>query len=180
MDRRHRDIPENNLRRRLNLNNRHHLVAATTSSSDLGRLWFQFSDPIFQNRGTFVDRDRVEFLSHLNSNRINRRFEFNDIEFYRSLWTEDGCVKAEISSVCVRHNMYCHGVQAIYRLTFADGRTETREGPRNFFSSGYYYYSTPHRSRPITRVDLEEDEFLTGLRVKQGEIVDAITLVTNR
>lgn len=109
---------------------------------------------------------------------MNRRFEFNDIEFYQSLWKEDGCVKAEISSVCVKHNMYCHGVQAIYSLTFADGRTETRKGPRNFYSSGYY--APHHRSRPITRVDLEEDEFLTGLRVRQGEIVDSITLVTNR
>jgi len=160
------------------LTNRHNRSAAMTSN--LGRLWFQFSDPISQNRGTYVDRDYVQFFSNLNGSRMNGSFEFNDIEFYRSLWKEDGCVKAEISSVCVRHNMYCHGVQAIYRLTFADGRTETREGPRNYFTSGYYFYAAFHRSRPITRVDLEEDEFLTGIRVKQGEIVDGITLVTNR
>merc|ERR1719413_236992 len=66
---------------------------------------------------------------------------FNDLGFYRSLLNQEGCVSVEIASVRVRHNSYCHGIQAFYRVRFADGKPERLcPGPEHFSSHGYYSY----------------------------------------
>ena len=58
---------------------------------------------------------------------------FNDLIFYESLLEKEGCCSAEISSLRIRHNQFCNGIQVVYRLTFVDGRTEKYNGPENFF-----------------------------------------------
>lgn len=103
---------------------------------------------------------------------------FNDLPFYRQLLAEKGCRSVEIASVCVLVNRrYCYGIQAVYQITFQDGRKETREGPENFYTDGYYGSFTA-RSRKW--MHLEDDEYFTSLIVNQGDILDGITFVTNR
>jgi hypothetical protein len=103
---------------------------------------------------------------------LNR--SFNDLAFYKNLWNEDGCVSVKIASVRVRHNNYCHGIQAIYEVAFADGTTARHPGPANFSSSGYYSYGSKD-----SWIHLEDDEYIQGLKIRQGHIVDRITVVTN-
>lgn len=107
------------------------------------------------------------------------RSSFNDIDFYQALCAERQCIQVEIASVTVRHNDFCHGVQATYCLTFANGTTKRRKGPQNFSSNGFYAYHGPSRTRNTT-FDLHDGEYIRGLRLNQGEIVDGITFVTNR
>ena len=106
---------------------------------------------------------------------------FNDFDFYNSLCENEHCRKVEIASICVRqHNIsFCHGFQVIYRSTFADGTTRrSTNGPENFFSGGNYGW---HGGRADdTWIRLEDGEFIAGLRINQGEILDGITFVTNR
>ena len=82
---------------------------------------------------------------------------FNDLPFYRRLLAEKGCRSVEISSVCVlENNWYCYGIQAVYQITFQDGRKETREGPENFYTDGYYGSVRSHgRSRKWPAVSLK-------------------------
>ena len=103
---------------------------------------------------------------------------FNDFDFYKSLCENERCLKVEIASICVRHNRFCHGFQVIYRSTFADGTTRRSNGPKNFFAGGYYAGSGGKAKN--TWVRLEDGEFIAGLRINQGEILDGITFVTNR
>lgn len=65
-------------------------------------------------------------------NRKNKRV-FNDVSFYLSLKQLENCKSVDITSLVIRHNDYCHGIQATYRVTYMDGTTELREGPKNFF-----------------------------------------------
>lgn len=104
---------------------------------------------------------------------------FNGIDFYQALCAEHQCIQVEIASFTVRHNDFCHGVQATYRLTFTNGPTQRRKGPRNFSSSGFYANHGPTRTRNTT-FKLHDGEYIRGLRLNQGEIVDGITFVTNR
>lgn len=103
---------------------------------------------------------------------------FSDLAFYRNLCNEDGCVSVKIASVRVRHNSYCHGIQAIYEVSFADGTTARRPGPENFSSRGYYSYYRGQRLEE-SWIHLEDYEYIQGLKIRQGEIVDRITVVTN-
>lgn len=116
------------------------------------------------------------------SNLQHQRYvkPFSDLGFYQSLWNETGgvVVSVEISEVFVRYNSYCHGIQSGYTVTFADGRKKKRLGPSNFRSSGYY---SNHRNirTTISCLYLDEKEFITGLNIRQGEVVDKIAVVTN-
>mmetsp|Transcript_49024 Transcript_49024/g.59342 ORF Transcript_49024/g.59342 Transcript_49024/m.59342 type:complete len:256 (-) Transcript_49024:339-1106(-) len=106
------------------------------------------------------------------------RFDFDDFQFYNEQKDRDGCIKVDMASITVRNNSFFHGVQSRYRLTFKDGSTETVDGPRNFYSSGYYSYTGRHaRERTY---ELHEDEYITGLYIRQGEIIDCVTFLTNQ
>jgi len=130
----------------------------------LGKLWYRFS-------GCEPNEEQVAVMDPIYDDA------FSDLEFYESLWEEKGCRSVEISSVCVRHNQYCHGIQSFYRLTFADGTKVIRPGPENFSSRGFYAHTA--RSRD-TWIHMVTDEFIKGLRIRQGDIVNNITFVTNR
>ena len=101
---------------------------------------------------------------------------FNDLNVYKSLLNENGCVSVKISSIIVRCSKYIHGFRVKYKCKFNDGRAETRESVENFFSSGYYGYDRPKENRELI---LSDDEYLRGIRVRQGDILDGITFVTN-
>jgi len=107
---------------------------------------------------------------------------FNDLDFYRYLWNQDGCVSVKIASVRVHHNFFCHGIQTIYEISFADGRTTRHPGPENISSRGYYSYRGPNRGQETdTWIHLDgDDEYIQGLKIRQGYVVDRITVVTNR
>lgn len=127
-----------------------------------------------------------QILGHFRP-RVHRSRIFNDIYCYERLRQEEGCVRVEIHSVRVRHtasytsgigNKYCHGIQVTYKQWFRDGTTRLFECDPNISSSGYYAYNNGRRVED-TVFDLQDGEYLTGLRVHQGEIVDGIIFVTN-
>lgn len=148
------------------------------------RLYFRFSgNERSGNNGStqhFIEGRHVEMANNImNQGRNSNQLYFNDLIFYESLLEKEGCCSAEISSLRIRHNQFCNGIQVVYRLTFVDGRTEKYNGPENFFSNGYYSY---HGGKPIidTWVHLEEEEIITGIRINQGDILDGLTFVTDR
>jgi hypothetical protein len=112
-------------------------------------------------------------------NRKNKRV-FNDVSFYLSLKQLENCKSVDITSLVIRHNDYCHGIQATYRVTYMDGTTELREGPKNFFSNGYYAYGGGRSRIRDTTIALSHDEYIQAIRVNQGEILDGILVITNQ
>lgn len=140
--------------------------------SKIPSLWSLFSGSLDQ-QGRFIDDDGD------GDEKERTKMHFDDLAFYKQLLDENGCRCVDIAAMCVKHNDYCHGIQAVYRLTFNDGRTDLRHGPENFYDSGYYSYHGPTRTRKKWIV-MEEDEYLRGLLVNQGEVVDGITFVTNK
>ena len=109
--------------------------------------------------------------------RSNNGHRFSDLQHYLELCAQPDCVKVCISRVRCRHNQYFMGLQVSYRSTFINGITQESQGPEHFFSHGYYSYNWGQIVDQT--LELEDDEFITGLRVKQGEIVDGVTFVTN-
>lgn len=102
---------------------------------------------------------------------------FNDFTFYNDLCQKDDCTKVEIASIRARHNSFCHGFQVQYRTRSKNGSTQLIWAKPHFFQQGYYSY---HGERPQEQTwVLDEDEYITGLRIQQGDIVDGITFVTN-
>lgn len=111
-----------------------------------------------------------------NSENNNCDTDFDDLNFYISLCRTEGCVKVDISNVQVRHNDFCQGIKTIYELVFIDGSTRTVSAPWHVSSYGYYAYTGRDR---VSTLSLLEGEYIRGLSIRQGEIVDRITFVTN-
>ena len=107
------------------------------------------------------------------------RASFNDFKFYQRLCHTTGCNNVTISSIRVRHNRFCHGLQVEYRSKFSDGSTRLAWAEPHFYQRGYYAYAGERRSQEETWV-LGEEEHIRGLRIRQGEIMDGITFVTNQ
>jgi len=103
---------------------------------------------------------------------------FNDFTFYDNLCQKDDCTKVDIASIRARHNDFCQGFQVQYRTRSQNGSTHLVWAKPHFFQHGFYSYHGG-RAKEQTWI-LGEDEYLTGLRVQQGEIVDGITFVTNQ
>jgi len=136
----------------------------------MARLWFRFSGSLDQP-GQFIDGDGD------NEDEVRNKMDFDDLEFYRQLLDENGCRCVRIAALCVQLNRYHYGIKAVYRLTFNDGRTERRNGPKHFYpSDSYFGWGTVKK----TWIVMEEDEHLTGVLVNQGGILDGITFVTNK
>jgi hypothetical protein len=107
-----------------------------------------------------------------------RPHRFSDLRYYQRLCAESGCVKVRMSRVRCLYSRYFMGIEVVYRSTFANGTTQERKASERSFESGYYSYKGG--TREDSALELEEDEFITGLRLNQGEIVDGVTFVTNR
>jgi hypothetical protein len=109
---------------------------------------------------------------------------FNDFNFYNDLCQKDDCTKVDIASIRARHNDFCHGFQVQYRTRSRNGSTQLVWTKPHFFQHGYYSYAGYHGGRPKRPKEqtwiLDEGEYITGLRVHQGDIVDGITFVTNQ
>lgn len=103
---------------------------------------------------------------------------FNDLSIYINLRARDGCIKVALRSIVVTHSdSYCMGVRAIYQLSFLGGRTTTVQAPKHVYNGGFYSY---HGGLPrVSRLELEDGEYLAQIRTRQGEVTDQITFVTN-
>mmetsp|Transcript_1608 Transcript_1608/g.2309 ORF Transcript_1608/g.2309 Transcript_1608/m.2309 type:complete len:288 (+) Transcript_1608:121-984(+) len=114
-----------------------------------------------------------------SSSSTNNKF-FNGLEFYNMLRNLEGCTQVDISNIAVRYNSFCHGFQVTYRSTFRDGSIREYLGPACFFSSGYYsYHSGPWRQSQLDLSLDDNGEYICGIRINQGEILDGITFVTS-
>lgn len=120
--------------------------------------------------GETVAAEGTEIMNQSNSS------SFNDFDIYTRLRNEEGCVNVKIVSVIVRCNSYIQGFQVTWESTFRDGRVVRTQGTAHFNSSGYYADSGLTVDRTLT---LAPAEFIHGIRVRQGEILDAIVFVTN-
>ena len=138
---------------------------------------FRYSDKTHEH-GKQITHINLEEQSSLHHSRPN--LAFDDIDLYKRLLSKEGVVKVELAGVKVRHNgHFCQGLASTYRIIYADGRTEMYNDKGNFQAHGYYTY---HRSsrRLTDELELEDGEYICGLYLQQGDIVDGITFVTNR
>ena len=111
-----------------------------------------------------------ERYSHSNSS-------FNDLSFYMDLCVKEQCTKVEISQITVYHgDNYCNGILYDYRSTFSNGNTEIHGPPAHVYNSGYYS-SWPYQ---VSKIIMQEGEYLAEIRTRQGEITDQITFITNQ
>jgi hypothetical protein len=116
--------------------------------------------------------------NHFLSGAKPLHFQFSDLGYYQGLCAEQDCVNVRISRVRCLYGRYFMGIEVVYRSTFADGTTQETEAPTRAFASGYYSYLA---GKPeVSDLELENGEFITGLRFNQGEIIDGVTFVTNR
>eukprot|EP00554_Chaetoceros_debilis_P014846 CAMPEP_0194121990 /NCGR_PEP_ID=MMETSP0150-20130528/48903_1 /TAXON_ID=122233 /ORGANISM="Chaetoceros debilis, Strain MM31A-1" /LENGTH=282 /DNA_ID=CAMNT_0038814653 /DNA_START=61 /DNA_END=909 /DNA_ORIENTATION=+ len=131
-----------------------------------------------KNSKTFSLITGCSFLANLIMKQAESgRQYFNDFNFYDDLCQKDDCTKVDIASIRARHNDFCHGFQVQYRTRSQNGSTQLVWAKKHFFQHGFYSY---HGGRPKEQTwILDEDEYITGLRIHQGEIVDGITFVTN-
>lgn len=123
-----------------------------------------------------ADQEADSIMTRSNNNPHPHR-RFSDLQHYLELCAQPDCVKVRISRVRCRHNQYFMGLQVFYRSTFANGTTQESQAPEHFFSDGYYLYTGDLFVERT--LELKDDEFITGLYVNQGEIVDGVTFVTN-
>ena len=99
---------------------------------------------------------------------------FDGIDLYQKLLSKKDVVKVELAGVLVKYNSFsCKGLASAYRITYADGRTKIYKDKGNFQESW-------HRHNSSERLMLKDGEFICGLYLNQGEIIDGITFVTNR
>lgn len=148
--------------------------------------WFSDADQVdgwgiytFQREN--ADQEADSIMTRSNNDPHPHRHphhRFSDLQHYLELCAQPDCVKVRISRVRCRHNQYFMGLQVFYRSTFANGTTQESQAPEHFFSHGYYAYTGNHIVERT--LELEDDEFITGLFLNQGEIVDGVTFVTNQ
>ena len=125
----------------------------------------------FQRENAVADQEADSIMTRSNNS-------FSDLQHYLELCAQPDCVKVRISRVRCRHNQYFMGLQVSYQSTFANGTTQQSQAPEHFFSDGYYAYTG---NQIVDRsLEFQDDEFITGLYVNQGEIVDGVTFVTNQ
>ena len=88
------------------------------------------------------------------------------------------CVSVGISKIKFWHNDYCKGFQVTCRSTFRNGSIQTDVGPQHFYNTGYYR-NHGESDTYSEELILEDREYIKGLKVSQGEILDGVTFVTN-
>jgi hypothetical protein len=143
-------------------------------------LIYRFSSPE-ENYGSvnhvIPHADCREAITRANEVMNSSTF-FNDFEVYKSLLDVHNCISVDISKIKVWHNDYCKGFQVTYRSTFQNGLIETDVGPEHIYDTGYYSYHGRGQST-CEELILEDREYIMGLKVSQGEILDGLTFVTN-
>jgi hypothetical protein len=117
---------------------------------------------------------RGGFLSSIQP----RKHLFSDLGYYQCLCAEPDCVSVQISRVRCLCSRYFMGIEVVYRSTFTNGTTKESEAPKRSFTAGYY--SLLGGEPEANDLELEDDEFITGLHLNQGAIMDGVTFVTNR
>lgn len=149
------------------------LFQFTSTESDSGRKLYTIDNGEGVHIGDTVAAKGTEIMSQSSSSS-----SFNDFNTYGRLRNQKGCVGVKIASIIVRCNSYIHGFQVTWESTFRNGRVVRTQGAENFYKSGYYSY---HTGRSVDRsLTLAPDEFIHGIRVRQGEVLDAIFFVTNK
>ena len=138
---------------------------------------FRYSDKTHEH-GKQITHINLEEQSSLDHSRPN--LAFDDIDLYQRLLSKEDVVKVELARVKVKHNgFYCQGLACTYRIIYADGRTEMYNDKGNFQAHGFYAFDGSRR-KLTDELELKNGEFICGLYLQQGDIVDGITFVTNR
>jgi len=115
----------------------------------------------------------------INRATTGRDSTFNDLPFYESLLTEDGCARVNLIKVYCRHNQrFVFGIQAVYRLELENGTSQERAAPPHYYQQGYYAYTGGEGQ--TSTLNLEEGEYIFDVQSRKGDIVDALIFKTNR
>ena len=157
-------------------------------------LWFRYSGtPNMGAEGQFIYRDYFN-----KGNLIIRRSRdilreaidkdhdvssYNRLNVYEELCREERCIRAKISSICLFDTKWSDqsGFFIRYRLTYRDGSTELHDGATHYFAKDLHRHFDDCRKKTWRWFHLEEDEFLTGLRIRRTEkILCGITFITSK
>ena len=137
------------------------------------------SDQGFGASITAVDNfeDATSISNAMLMNGTNEHF--SDLAIYNDLCSQPGVKSVAVHSVIVRHSdRVVHGFRVTYRTEFHNGRkTMYTQAAGHFFSRGYY---TGWGNATHTTLTLKIGEYLSGLIVQQGEILDGVTFITNQ
>jgi len=106
----------------------------------------------------------------------NNDEQFDNLNLYQSLYEVKGCVKVEIANIIVKNNEYIQGMTVNYRSTFVNGETVDTCGESNASRTHRLYTGD---STTETAFNLNDGEYIQGLRLQQGDVLDSITFLTN-
>jgi len=103
----------------------------------------------------------------------------NDLVLYHFLCSEEGCVRVDICAVRCIHGCFVNGFQVVYRSLFKDKTTKETEARLHDMRGGYFS-SVIHGQISTSTFLVEPGEYIEDIYTRNGDVVDAIQLVTNR
>lgn len=140
-----------------------------------------------------IHRGKGRHLFSMSTHRVADRqllfsgeqtpMNFDDLPFVQELEKTHPGKHVKLAAVRVRSRGFVFGLQATYMVHAAetehDGTLHT--APEHFSESGYYAYAY-HHGGPVRdeTFTCEPGEFIIGMKIRQGEIVDEICLLTSR
>lgn len=158
-------------------------------------VWFRYSGTRNVGKeGRFLRRDYFQkgnlimrgSRGILSEAILHKDHEDNCLAFYEELCRKEGCISAKISSMCHFDAKYRNqtGFFIQYLLTYKDRSVEIHDGPAIFFAQESRFVDPDYRDCRKNNqrwFHLEDDEYLTGLRIVRTEkILCGITFVTSK
>uniref|UniRef100_A0A7S4SRI8 Jacalin-type lectin domain-containing protein n=1 Tax=Ditylum brightwellii TaxID=49249 RepID=A0A7S4SRI8_9STRA len=131
----------------------------------------------FQWQPTHSNEFITDTMRNARGCQNHSRF-FNDMDFYMRLKNRENTVKVELSGVRCRCSRYLFGICSRYTVKLLDGSLHYEWAPSHFFEQGYYSYHGGERQE--LTLELREGEYISGINIRQGEILDGLALVTNQ
>ena len=130
------------------------------------------------NKGNLIIRRNRDILREA----IDKDYDVSSyimLDVYEELCREERCIRAKISSICLFDTKWADqsGFFIRYRLT----STELHDGATHYFAKDLNGHFDECRKKTWRWFHLEEDEFLTGLRIRRTDkILCGITFITSK
>jgi hypothetical protein len=142
---------------------------------------FNEHDYIFESPedGGTNKRQKTDFLGQQQfKKRI--QYVFNDAGLYLRLKKAPGCLSVRISKVQVLYNNNClMGLHAEYTAKLSDGTVITTRATPHHHNHGVYARSGG-KAQVYSFELKDDDEYITDVLTRQGEITTQITFITNK
>ena len=103
---------------------------------------------------------------------------FNNWNTYIKLLIEQGCQRVEIDSLRIKHHERAiHCIEVVYRST-VNGHLKFTTSPSPIYWGWYYSYT--YGEPQMSCLKLGQGEFIHGLILQQGDVLNGVTFVTNK